>query len=139
MGLPIRDDTYTENLSQAETLGGPMDLPSPPPPAALMPINPTERDWRTRRGAALIPGHVMDRAKDVLHTTKQSAGRMYREARRKAAGSYARLSQQAGEAGRQTRDVARYAQRTYPVRVLGIIAASAFVVGVGIRVWRSRR
>lgn len=133
MGLPNREATYTEALSEPTT------LPAPPPPPTLMPINPTERNWRTRRGFGMIPGHTMDRAMDVLHTTKESAGRMYREARRRAADGYSRLSQRTSEMSRQTRDVARYAQKQYPVRVLGIIAASAFVVGIGIRVWRSRR
>jgi ElaB/YqjD/DUF883 family membrane-anchored ribosome-binding protein len=132
MVLPGREDNYIETLS------GRMELPVPPPRPTQMPINPTERRWRARRGLRGFSNRAMDRARDVLQTTKDSAGRMYTQARQRAADGYSRLSHRTSELSRQTRQAARYAQQNYPVRVLGIIAASAFVVGIGLRVWRSR-
>lgn len=127
MALPIREDTYIETLS------GRIEL-APPPRPTQMPINPTERKWRMRRRLSTLS----NRALDALRTTTQSAGRMYSRARRRAAEGFSHLSQRTSELGRQTRSVARYAQQQYPVRVLGVIAVSAFVVGIGIRAWRSR-
>ena len=127
MALPHREDNYVDTLS------GRLDL-GPLPRPTQMPINPTERSWRMRRGLR----DLSSRAMDVLHTTKVSATRMVGEAKRRAADGYSRLSRRTSELGRQTRSAARYAQQNYPVRVLGVIAASAFVVGIGLRVWRSR-
>jgi hypothetical protein len=127
MALPAKQDT------QFETLTG-SSVPAPAPPPTQMPINPTEREWRKRRGLR----SYANRAADLLHTTKQSAGRMYHRARTRAADGYSRLSQRTGELTRQTRSAARYAQHEYPVRVLGVIAGTAFVAGVAIRIWRSR-
>lgn len=132
MAQPDRDDIYIDTLS------GRMELPAPPPRPTQMPINPTERRWRARQGLHSFSGHAMDRARDVLQATKESAGRAYSQARRRAVDGYSHLSQRTTELSRQTRHVARYAQQNYPVRVLGVIAASAFVVGIGLRVWRSR-
>jgi hypothetical protein len=134
MDLPGREDN-----NYVETLSGRMELPAPPPRPTRMPINPTERSWRKRRGLRSFSGLALDQARDVLQTTKDSASRMYTQARRRAVDGYSRLSERTSELGRQARHVALYAQQNYPVRVLGVIAASAFVVGIGLRVWRSRQ
>lgn len=116
-----------------ESTASPLDL-GPLPRPTQMPINPTERRWRMHRGARTLSGCALD----ALYNAKESAGRMFRQARDRASDGYSRLSQRTDELARDTRYAARYAQERYPMRVLGVIAVSAFALGMGIRFWRSR-
>ena len=49
-----------------------------------------------------------------------------------------RLIAQAREWADVTQRSARLVKREYPVQTLATIAAAAFLVGVGLRLWRSR-
>ena len=115
------------------TFPRPLDL-GPLTPPTQMPINPTERKWRANRGLR----RVSNRAMDVLQNTRESAGRFYVVARRRASDGYSRLSQRTGELAKQTQAVVRYTRQEHPVRLLGVIAGTAFAAGVAIRIWRSR-
>ena len=108
MTLPAEQETYLDD-HEGSVIGEPL--------VAQMPINPTERALRARRG---LNGYASNAA-DLLATTKQSAAKLYRQARERAqqaraqaAEGYARLTEKTGELASQTRSAARYARHAAP-------------------------
>lgn len=146
MALPMENETHLET-PEAHA------LPAPPPPPRQMPINPVEREKRMRKSLGARASELLDTAKyeaeklydearvraaDLADTARREAERLYDEARERASEGYDRLSERAQEAGDQTRSVARYLRNEYPLQLLGVLAGAAFLVGMGLRIWRSR-
>jgi ElaB/YqjD/DUF883 family membrane-anchored ribosome-binding protein len=164
MALPAEQDTHFEN---SEPIGNPYHLagrehlagteqhsrPVPPPLPRAMPINPVEREKRLHKPLATRASELLDsttreaeklyeearnRASDLVDSTRREAERLYDEARTRTSEGYERLSEKAQEATDQTRHVARYLRNEYPLQLIGILAGAAFVVGMSLRIWRSR-
>ena len=51
---------------------------------------------------------------------------------------YSEMERETRSLGRRAQQNASYVRERYPLEALGAIAATAFVVGIGLRVWRSR-
>lgn len=51
---------------------------------------------------------------------------------------YTEVQREAKNLGRRTQENASYVRERYPLEALGAIAATAFVAGIALRVWRSR-
>ena len=146
MALPAEQD------KQLEPTDGRLVIPPAPLPRA-MPINPVERKKlmqkplttraselldATTREAEKLYEEARSRASELVDTTRHEAERLYDEARTRASEGYDRLSEKAQDATDQTRYVARYLRNEYPLQLIGILAGAAFVVGMSLRIWRSR-
>jgi hypothetical protein len=98
-----------------------------------------ERSSPTR---SAIPRALQDgirRATHVVTDAKQSVGHTFRTARDRATDAYSDLSYNSRYLSRHLRDRATQLKEERPLPLLAVIAASAFVVGIFVRVWRSRR
>jgi len=51
---------------------------------------------------------------------------------------YSEVEHETKNLSRRTQENASYVRERYPLEALGAIAATAFVAGVALRVWRSR-
>jgi len=51
---------------------------------------------------------------------------------------YSQAERETKNLGRQAQENASYVKERYPLETLGTIAATAFVMGIALRVWRSR-
>jgi len=146
MALPTEQDNHLEPTS-----GRPLFPPLPP--ERSMPINPVEREKRMHKPLAERASELLDsttreaeklydeartRASDLMDTTRREAERLYDEARIRASEGYERWSEKAQDATDQTRHVARYLRNEYPLQLIGVLAGAAFVVGMSLRIWRSK-
>ena len=70
------------------------------------------------------------------------ASRTYSELFDRARGytqeKYSQVERESKNLGRRAQENATYVKERYPLETLGAIAATAFVVGIGLRVWRSK-
>ncbi len=74
----------------------------------------------------------------TLGVMSRASAQMWDRVRGYTQDGYSRAGHQAKNLGRRTQENASYVRERYPLEALGAIAATAFVVGIGLRVWRSR-
>lgn len=78
------------------------------------------------------------RATDLVKKTKNATQKAYEQTREQTIRSYSRVIDRAQALGRQTQVRARKAKEERPIQLLATIAGAAFVLGITIRIWRSR-
>ncbi|HEY3628110.1 MAG TPA: hypothetical protein VGL00_17615 [Terracidiphilus sp.] len=76
-------------------------------------------------------------ALEALEFARISGLRTWDRARRGTVKNASRAARGTRQIVTRTQNQARNLQRTHPVRVLGIVAATAFLAGVASRLWRS--
>ena len=54
------------------------------------------------------------------------------------ADTYSQVERESKNLGRRAQENASYVRERYPLEALGAIAGAAFLVGIGLRVWRSK-
>jgi hypothetical protein len=81
----------------------------------------------------------LQKATRVVTDAKQWVRHTVRVARDRATGAYRDLSYKSRYLARHLGDRATQLKEERPLQLLAVIAASAFVLGVCVRVWRSRR
>lgn len=126
-----------------------------PPPEPLM-VKVTGTEWEHRAAqVGTVAGKlvaIFQRARQQWHQfdPQQAAGNAAETLRREttvrseewrqaAKRRSAELRRQANAGYERTRARAEQLGRDYPVHVVLVAAAAGFVLGVGLRVWRSRR
>jgi len=77
-------------------------------------------------------------ARQALEYARISAVRALHNARHGVVKNSSRAAYKTQNLVTVTQDKARNAQRQHPVQVLGVLAGSAFVAGIAIRIWRSQ-
>ena len=92
------------------------------------------------RGASIreIARAWAEAANQALELARVSALRTYHRAQRGAVENACRAAYKTQHIATRTQDQARNFQRQYPLRVLGILAGTAFLAGIASRTWRSR-
>lgn len=81
---------------------------------------------------------LKERADETLSKIRQNTSAAYEESKAKARDVYENVRQTSGEAARRMRVQARYIRDEYPMQVVATVAGVAFLVGVLLRVWRSK-
>jgi ElaB/YqjD/DUF883 family membrane-anchored ribosome-binding protein len=81
---------------------------------------------------------VKEQAARILDTTQRYAQDAYERAKRQAERSYSRVRANAQYLGRRTQEKIRTARQERPLQALAVLAGTAFVAGIAIRIWRSR-
>jgi ElaB/YqjD/DUF883 family membrane-anchored ribosome-binding protein len=81
---------------------------------------------------------LKERADETLSNVRQSTSAAYEESNAKVRDVYENVRQRSEEAARRVRVRARYLSDEYPMQVVATVAGVAFLVGVLLRVWRSR-
>jgi hypothetical protein len=74
----------------------------------------------------------------ALGAASRTYSRLFDRARGYTQEKYSQVERETKNLGRQTKENALYVKERYPLEALGTIAATAFVMGIALRVWRSR-
>jgi hypothetical protein len=74
----------------------------------------------------------------TLGVMSRTSAQLYERVRGYTEEGYSRAEHEAKYLGRRAQENASYVRERYPLEALGAIAATAFVVGIALRVWRSR-
>ena len=75
----------------------------------------------------------------VVTDARQSVGHSFRVVRNRAAGAYSDLFYKSRYLARHLGGRAQQLKEERPLQLLAVIAGTAFIAGVFVRVWRSRR
>lgn len=90
---------------------------------------------RVRGGLQVVQGRVADRTSRASQETQEAASRLQEAAKEKAAD----WNQGARQRFVELRQQAEEMKTEYPLQMILALAAAAFVIGFGIRLWRSTR
>jgi hypothetical protein len=116
-----------------------------------LPVNKDEMDVPLRRTgsadlAEITGGRKVETRRPyqegvgkLVCATGASVGRIYGGARVRVRMYYADAVATAQQLASQARERARSLKRERPLQTLGMVAAAAFVCGVALRIWRSRK
>ncbi len=120
------------------------ELPGPGP-VAVREVSERPRNQRLNETAEAIGSavgsavetvkHLPDRLQEMRERFTVIRGRAQEEAVSRAAD----LKETAQQRAREARTRAAYYSREYPLHVIAAAAGLGFVVGIALRVWRSRR
>ena len=105
----------------------------PVPPARQLPAGDEERGT----GIQELARTYSELARQALEYARISATRAFYEARNGVVQNSSRAAYQTQKMVTIAQDKARNAKRQHPVQVLGVLAGTAFLAGVAIRLWRS--
>jgi len=106
----------------------------PVPPARQLPASHEDRGT----GIQELAQTYTELARRALEYARISAVRAIREARHGLVENSSRTVYKTQKMVTVAQDKVRNAQRQHPMQVLGVLAGTAFVAGVAIRIWRSR-
>jgi hypothetical protein len=90
---------------------------------------------RVRGGLQLVRGQVTNTVARASQETSGAASQFTETAREEAAGWSQAVRQKAGEFRQQARGI----KTEYPLQMILGLALVSFVIGFGIRIWRSTR
>lgn len=82
---------------------------------------------------------VAQSTSEAVHQASETASRIYRDAQARAREGYAQASETTQELLRLTWSSAKMAKRDYPLQTLAALAGVAFLVGITLRILKSRR
>jgi hypothetical protein len=74
----------------------------------------------------------------TLGIISRTSAQVWDRVRGYTVGSYSQVERETKDVGRRAQENASYVRERYPLEALGAIAGAAFLVGIGLRVWRSR-
>jgi len=74
----------------------------------------------------------------ALGTVSRRYSRWFDQARGYTQERYTEVERETKNLSRRAQENASYVRERYPLEALGAIAATAFVAGIALRVWRSR-
>jgi len=97
---------------------------------------------RVRSGLELVRGRVADQAAQVSEEASESASQFSEASsqfKEKASEKFSDWNQAARNRVSQARQRAEEIKAKYPLQVMLGLAAAFFVIGFGIRLWRSNR
>jgi ElaB/YqjD/DUF883 family membrane-anchored ribosome-binding protein len=94
-------------------------------------------EWHEPAGGKL--DEMNERASEMLEDAQDRISEAYDQAKSRAAYAYENMKQKSVEIVEQARDRARYWSDEYPLQVIAGVAGVAFLLGVGLRIWRSNR
>ncbi len=80
-----------------------------------------------------------NRASEMLEDARDRISEAYDQAKSRAAYAYENMKQKSVEIVEQARVRAHYWRDEYPLQVIAGVAGVAFLLGVGLRIWRSNR
>lgn len=74
----------------------------------------------------------------ALGVVSRTYSHLFDRARRYTRETYSQVESETRTLGRRAQQNASHVRERYPLEALGAIAATAFVAGIAIRVWRAR-
>jgi hypothetical protein len=109
----------------------------PIPPSRQIPDHTSPATWRrtAMENALQCYAEAVGRTLGVM---SRSSAQLYARMREYAQDGYSQAEREAKYLGRRAQENASYVKERYPLETLGAIAATAFVAGIALRVWRSR-
>ena len=126
MALPLR----TEEIAAATERAG-----------EVIVVEPTRQFESCERtsGRAEALNDYRAAAAQIVARARQSAGAALAHTRARTREIYGNVSYSAKALARRAQSRTRQVRQERPLQALAVIAASAFIVGAAIRIWRSRR
>lgn len=73
-----------------------------------------------------------------LGALSRTSSQLYDRVRGYTADRYSQVERESKYLGRRAQENASYVRERYPLEALGAIAGAAFLLGIGLRVWRSK-
>ena len=128
---PTEDPTYPSQVMPTKATLGPYVISQEPALEVLR--APAQSAIEERLD------HAKWRASDVLISTKQLIGKVYRNAQERAVDTFTNLASASRYVTRSARTSAEQIRKEHPLQLLAVIGGTALVLGVVARVWRSRR
>lgn len=74
----------------------------------------------------------------ALGVASRTYSRLFDRARGYTRQTYSQVESETKNLGRRAQENASYVRERYPLEALGAIAATAFVAGIALRVWRAK-
>ena len=93
---------------------------------------------RNRRLAPVVSMRI-ERKQHILANVTQAAAATYRNAKARAARSYSLVIQKSNALGASIMRQVASTRDEKPLQIVALAAGTAFILGVGLRVWRSKR
>ena len=93
---------------------------------------------RNRRLAPVVSMRI-ERKQHILANVTQAAAATYRNAKARAARSYLLVVQKSNVLGTSIMRRVASTKDEKPLQIVALAAGTAFILGVGLRVWRSKR
>jgi hypothetical protein len=127
----IPPETGYSSLSES----GVVEIPAPP--SRQIPEHTSEAHWR-RPPMETALEHYAVAVGRTLGLLSRTSAQLYDIMRVYTQEKYSEVEHETKNLSRRTQENASYVRERYPLEALGAIAATAFVAGVALRVWRSR-
>jgi hypothetical protein len=109
----------------------------PIPPSRQIPDHTSPASWRRPAMETALQCYA-EAVGRTLGVMSRTSAQLYERVRGYTEEGYSRAEHEAKYLGRRAQENAAYVRERYPLEALGAIAATAFVVGIALRVWRSR-
>ena len=94
---------------------------------------------RVRGGLELVRGRVAERASQATSQVSEASSQYKEQLKDRASEKFADWNDAARRGASQARQQAERIRAEYPLQVMIGLAAAFFVIGFGIRLWRSTR
>lgn len=109
----------------------------PVPPSHQIPAVTSPAHYRPPAMESALQSYA-DAVGDALGAASRMYSRWFNRARDYTQERYSEVERETRSLGRRAQENASYVREQYPLEALGAIAATAFVAGIALRVWRSR-
>jgi hypothetical protein len=109
----------------------------PIPPSRQIPEHTSPASWERPAMETALQCYA-EAVGRTLGLMSRASAQMWDRARWYTQEKYSEVDHETKNLGRRAQENASYVRERYPLEALGAIAATAFVVGIGLRVWRSR-
>ena len=109
----------------------------PIPPSHQIPAEAITPQWRRPVMETALQCYA-DAVGRALGSVSRTYSQLYDRVRGYSAKTYSEVERESKNLGRRAQENASYVRERYTLEALGAIAGAAFLVGIGLRVWRSK-
>src|SRR3954468_1847945 len=109
----------------------------PVPPSHQIPAETTPANWNRPAMETALQCYA-EAVGSALGVASRTYSRLFDRARGYTRQTYSQVESETKNLGRRAQQNASYVRERYPLEALGAIAATAFVAGIALRVWRAK-
>jgi hypothetical protein len=109
----------------------------PVPPSRQIPEHTSEAHWKRPAMETALQCYA-EAVGRTLGLMSRASAQIWDRIRAYTQDTYSQAECESKNLGRRARENASYVKQRYPLQTLGAIAATTFVAGIALRVWRSR-
>jgi hypothetical protein len=109
----------------------------PVPPSHQIPAETTPAHWKKPAMETALQCYA-EAVGSALGAVSRTYSRLCDRARGYTRETYSQVESETKNLGRRAQENASYVRERYPLEALGAIAATAFLAGIALRVWRAK-